>query len=119
MLNSLWVFSGTSHWTPPLSAVPHIQDNQVWRGSPEAAVLVSPDASMQPGCRAHGSSSRGCCVKAQDSSRLDSSAASKFQEKGVFLEQGPVVLLFRGADCQKLSGALVVKKKVLVLAEQA
>lgn len=31
-------------------------------------------------------------MKAQDSSRLDSSVASKFQETGVFLEQGPVVL---------------------------
>lgn len=47
--------------------------------------------------------SRGCCVKAQDSFRLDSSAASKFQKKRVILEQGPVVLplthrlLFGGA----------------------
>lgn len=52
------------------------------------------------------------------------SAAPKLQKKRVILEQGPAALplahrlLFGGADRQRLSGALVVKKKVLVLAEQ-
>ena len=55
----------------------------------------------------------------------DSSAASKFQEQRVFLEKDTVVLPLKTqaavwrAGCQRLSGALVVKKKVFVLAEQA
>lgn len=82
--NSLWVL-----WNFPLdpsdSAVLHIWDTRVWRESPEALVFVSPDASnVQPGCRPHCSSSRGCCMKAQDSSRLETLLLQSSRRKGHF-----------------------------------
>lgn len=74
------------------SAALHTQDDQIWRGSPEASVFVSPDASnMQPGCRPHCSSSRGCCVKAQGQVQARQFCCFCVPGERVFSEKGTAV----------------------------